>query len=118
MAAVYTPVIYSLTFVSEGEVVAVVYYTTETEAVEEPAIPPKDGVAGQWEKYELDFSDTVVYAEYEYENGSGCGSAIGVVGVVGGLSAAIVGIVLPKKNTKNKGAFRSSTKQFKENRAI
>lgn len=98
--AVYTPVIYSLTFVAEGEVVAVVYYTAETEAVEEPAVPSKDGVAGQWEKYELDFSDTVVYAEYEYENGSGCGSAIGVVGVVGGLSAAIVGIVLPKKKHK------------------
>ena len=96
--AVYTPVIYSLTFVAEGEVVAVVYYTTETEAVEEPAVPSKDGVAGQWEKYELDFSDTVVYAEYE--NGSGCGSAIGGVGVVGGLSAAIVGIVLPKKKHK------------------
>ena len=50
----FTPTEYTATFVDEnGETVAEIPYTVETEKLEAPAVPEKQGYAGEWEEYEL-----------------------------------------------------------------
>ena len=52
--AEYTAIEYKAKFVDEnGETVEEIPYTVETESIEEPAVPEKQGYAGEWEEYEL-----------------------------------------------------------------
>ena len=54
IAAEYTAIEYTATFVDEnGETVAEIPYTVETEKLEAPAVPVKEGYNGEWEEYEL-----------------------------------------------------------------
>lgn len=62
--AVYTPIKYEVTFIAEDSVVATVSYTAETNEIEEPEIPHKDGYTGNWEPYELTGGNVCVRAVY------------------------------------------------------
>ena len=66
--AVYTPITYSVTFMADGNVVAVLYYTVENPSIEEPAVPAKSGFTGAWESYTNDIGDKVVNAVYTAED--------------------------------------------------
>ena len=63
--AIYTAIEYKATFVDEnGETVKEVPYTVETESIEEPAVPAKQGYKGEWEEYELGASDITIRPVY------------------------------------------------------
>ena len=52
--ALFTANEYTATFVDEnGETVEEVPYTVETESIDEPPVPEKEGYDGAWEEYEL-----------------------------------------------------------------
>ena len=55
---------YTVTFVADGEVVAVVPYTEGDKFVDEPAIPEKDNHTAEWSEYELNDNDITVEAVY------------------------------------------------------
>ena len=70
--AIYSTISYKVTFVVDGEEVAVRYYTVENKTIDEPAVPEKEGFTGEWEKYTLDSGDKTVNAVYtEIEESSG-----------------------------------------------
>ena len=62
--AVYTPVVYTATFVADGKEVAKVPFTVEDKSIAEPAVPAKDGFTGAWEAYELKAEDITINAVY------------------------------------------------------
>ncbi len=63
--AEYTAIEYTATFVDEnGETVEEVPYTVETESIEEPDVPEKQGYAGEWEEYELTIGGITVKPVY------------------------------------------------------
>ena len=52
--ALFVPVEYTAAFVDEnGKTVKEVSYTVETEKLDEPAVPTKEGYEGKWEEYKL-----------------------------------------------------------------
>ena len=98
--AIYSTISYKVTFMADGEEVAVRYYTVENPTVDEPAVPEKEGYTGEWEEYTLDLGDKVVNAVYT-EIGAGASIfwwiMIGVLGV-----AAIVMVSVFFAMTKKK----------------
>ncbi|MBR1811283.1 MAG: amidase domain-containing protein [Clostridia bacterium] len=55
---------YTVTFVADGETVAVVTYTQGDKFVEEPTAPEKDNYTVEWEDYTLNDSNIIVNAVY------------------------------------------------------
>lgn len=68
---VYTPIEYNARFVAEnGRVVKVVPYTVETERIDEPSVPKKEGYTGVWKEYTLAIGGITVnpvYTAIEYK---------------------------------------------------
>ncbi len=95
--AVYTAIPYSVTFVAEGEVVAVVYYTAGTEQIEEPAVPVADGAAGTWEPYTLGAEDIVVRAQYD--TSGGCGGSVAAACALPAALLLVAAAVLLRRRT-------------------
>ncbi|MBQ1281009.1 MAG: InlB B-repeat-containing protein, partial [Oscillospiraceae bacterium] len=62
--AVYTPITYYATFMNGEDEVDKVEFTVETTALEEPAVPEKEGFNGAWESYTLGMEDITVHAVY------------------------------------------------------
>ena len=59
------PVTYSVTFMADGAVVAVVDYAAGDSTIPEPAVPHKEGYTGAWEAYDLSLGgDITVHALY------------------------------------------------------
>ena len=62
--AVYTPIEYTISFVSEGKIVASIIYTIINQNITEPAVPDKIGYTGEWSDYTLTYGDIIVEAVY------------------------------------------------------
>ena len=62
--AVYTPVVYTATFVADGVEVAKIPFTVEDKSIAEPAVPAKAGYTGAWEAYTLGAEDITINAVY------------------------------------------------------
>ena len=63
--AVYTAIEYSVTFMANGDEVAVVKYTVENKNITEPAVPAKQHYEnGAWAQYTLTTGDITVNATY------------------------------------------------------
>ncbi len=63
--AVYEPVTYYATFMADGEQVGdKIPFTVESESIEEPAVPEKEGCTGVWEDYQIELRDITVNAVY------------------------------------------------------
>lgn len=102
--AIYTAVVYNITFEAYGEIVSSQSYTVENKELIEPEVPFKDGYVGMWENYHLTWGDIIVNALYfkSYNvtlvyNGATGDSSINEVTV---LSNQPVGI-LPKPTKEN-----------------
>ena len=61
----YTPIVYTATFVADGDVVATVPFTVESKSITEPPVPEKKGYKGHWEEYTLGAADLTINAVYE-----------------------------------------------------
>ena len=71
ITAQYTPIEYTAVFTADGETVAEIPYTVETESIEAPEVPAKEGFTGEWEEYELTpggITVNAVYTENEPED--------------------------------------------------
>ena len=64
ITAEYTPVEYTATFVADGVTVAEIKFTVETESIEAPEVPEKEGFTGEWSEYTLTASDITIEAVY------------------------------------------------------
>lgn len=64
ITAQFTPIAYNATFVIDGETFATVSYTVETESIENPALPKRDGYTESWESYTLTPGGITVNAIY------------------------------------------------------
>jgi hypothetical protein len=62
--AVYTPTVYTATFVADGNTVAVKEFTVENMTFDIPAVPEKAGHFGMWEFYVIDTESIVIHAIY------------------------------------------------------
>ena len=62
--AIYTPIVYTVTFVADGVVVAEVNYTVENKNIIEPDVPAKTRYTGVWELYTLNVGNITVNAIY------------------------------------------------------
>lgn len=68
ISAVYTPIVYTVTFIADGVTVGTVTYTVRDRAITEPDVPAKEGYVGSWETYTLTGGDLTVQAIYELEH--------------------------------------------------
>ena len=65
LTAKFTAIEYTVTFIADGEQVGEpVKYTVESEAIQEPTVPAKEGYGGTWEEYVLDGGNKTVNAIY------------------------------------------------------
>jgi len=119
--ATETLIQYKIEFKIGDTIVKTVYYTVETEEIEEPAILPREGYTAKWEDYTLDGGDKVVNAVYTEiqpdsssssgsetsgseisgsEDGDSCFGGINGLPMLGALlmAAAFVTIIRRKKN--------------------
>ncbi|MGN0542908.1 MAG: leucine-rich repeat protein [Acutalibacteraceae bacterium] len=65
--ALLEPTIYTATFYIDNEVISVQKYTVETEKLDEPQIPPKEGRIACWEYYNLKSGgDKEIHAIYNW----------------------------------------------------
>lgn len=64
VTAVYTPMVYTVTYMADGEKVGEVTYTIENYDFDEPAVPKKAGYKGEWEAHEFNFENITVNAVY------------------------------------------------------
>lgn len=56
---------YSVTFIANGEIVDIQYYTEKNPTITEPAVPQKEHYEnGAWENYELDGGNKTIHAIY------------------------------------------------------
>ena len=62
--AVYTPIVYTVTFIADGEEIGSDTYTVEDKEITEPLVPEKEGYEGKWESYDLVAFDVTVNAIY------------------------------------------------------
>ena len=60
----FTAIEYTATFVADGETVDTRTFTVETEKLDEPAVPEKEGFTGEWSEYTLAASDITIEAVY------------------------------------------------------
>lgn len=63
--AVYTPIVYTVTFLADGQHVYSAAYTVENADITEPAVPVREGMTGKWSEYSLSGGNINVYAIYE-----------------------------------------------------
>lgn len=63
--AVYNAVIYTATFVADGQIIGTDTFTVENMNITEPSVPNKTGYLGVWENYTLSTSDITINAVYE-----------------------------------------------------
>ena len=68
VTAVYTPIIYTATFVADGRTVAVEKFTVDNTNINVPAVPAKQDYKGSWAPYTLGAADITINAVYEYVN--------------------------------------------------
>ena len=64
VTAVYTPIVYTVTYMADGKKVGEVTYTIENYDFDEPAVPKKAGYKGEWEDHEFSFENITVNAVY------------------------------------------------------
>ena len=65
LTAQYTPIVYTATFMADGQVVATVPFTVEDTALSlVPEVPSKQGHTGVWAEYVLGASDITIEAVY------------------------------------------------------
>ena len=64
VTAVYTPIVYTVTYVADGETVALVEYSIENFNFDIPAVPEKEGYEGKWQEHEFNFENITVNAVY------------------------------------------------------
>ncbi len=62
--AVYTPIVYKITYVADDKIITVVEYTIEDFNFDIPEVPEKKGYDGKWEDVTYAFSDITVNAIY------------------------------------------------------
>ncbi len=63
--AIYTPTVYTVTFMVDGSIFATRTYTIENKSITEPAVPQKTGYIASWEDYDLNaLTNLTVNAEY------------------------------------------------------
>lgn len=62
--AVYTPIVYTVTYVADGKTVATIEYSVENFNFDIPAVPEKEGYDGKWQEHEFNFENITVNAEY------------------------------------------------------
>lgn len=62
--AVYTPIIYTVTYMADGVKVGEVKYSIENYDFDEPAVPKKKGYKGEWEAHTFSFENITVNAVY------------------------------------------------------
>ena len=100
--AIYSTISYKVTFVADGEEVAVLYYTVENREIDEPEVPAKEGFTGAWEDYTLDMGDKTVNAVYTpVEEAAGASIFWWImIGVL--VVAAVVLVTIFVKMTKKK----------------
>ena len=100
--AIYSTISYKVTFVADGEEVAVLYYTVENREIDEPEVPAKEGFTGAWEDYTLDMGDKTVNAVYTpVEEAAGASIFWWImIGVL--VVAAVVLVTIFLKKTKKK----------------
>lgn len=114
--ATETLIQYKIEFKIGDTIVKTVYYTVETEEIEEPAILPREGYTAKWEDYTLDGGDKVVNAVYTEiqpdsssssgsetsgsEDGDSCFGGINGLPMFGALlmATAFVTVIRRKKN--------------------
>ncbi len=63
--AKFTPVNYIAAFVADGKEIRKVTFTVETTALNEPAVPEKEGYTGAWENYTLAPRNLTINAVYK-----------------------------------------------------
>jgi hypothetical protein len=63
--AVYTPIVYTATFVADGKVVEEIEFTVENMGIVAPEVPQRVGYSCKWEEYTLTLSDIQISAEYQ-----------------------------------------------------
>ncbi|MDE6585462.1 MAG: leucine-rich repeat protein [Clostridia bacterium] len=63
----YSPIVYTVTFIADGDVIDTQTYTVEGSSITPPAVPDKDGFTGHWEAFTLDYGDKVINAVYAEE---------------------------------------------------
>lgn len=64
VTAVYTPIVYTVTYMADGKKVGEVTYTIENYDFDIPAVPKKKGYDGEWEPHEFTFENITVNAVY------------------------------------------------------
>ncbi|MCQ2400085.1 MAG: InlB B-repeat-containing protein, partial [Clostridia bacterium] len=100
--AVYTAIVYHVTFIAEGNKVAVVDYTVEDTEIDEPAVPEKKGYSGVWETYELTSGDITVNAVYTQKAKEGCSSSIMEQSALfGTIILLIAGVMVARRKENN-----------------
>lgn len=68
--AVYSPIVYTVTFVADGKVVGERTYDIENTLFDEPVLAEKPGYEGSWESYSVSGGNITVNAVYMRLNGS------------------------------------------------
>lgn len=64
--AICDPIYYMATFKADGKTVAIRSFTMDTEKLNEPAVPKKEGYIAEWESYTLVPQNIVIYARYYF----------------------------------------------------
>ncbi|MCR5149936.1 MAG: C2H2-type zinc finger protein [Clostridiales bacterium] len=62
--AIYTPIIYKVTFMANGIIVKESSFSVFNTNISEPPIPEKIGYIGEWESYSIEPNDIVIKAVY------------------------------------------------------
>ena len=62
--AVYTPLVYTVRFYADGNIVSTKNYTVETTEIAEPGVPQRSGYTGEWSQYSLNGGNKEVQAVY------------------------------------------------------
>lgn len=72
VTAVYTPIVYKVTYMADGKKVGEVTYTIENYDFDIPAVPKKAGYKGEWEAHEFSFENIIVNKSSRNARRNGC----------------------------------------------
>ena len=64
VAAVYTPITYTVTFIADGKTVGTTTYTVENQSIKYPLVPEKVNYEGKWQETVLSVGDVEIHAIY------------------------------------------------------
>lgn len=64
--AVYTPIVYTLTFILDDKIIAVCNYTVENTEITVPDLTEIIGYTAYWDNIVFDLKDKTIYAHYDY----------------------------------------------------